>query len=192
MLESCGVVALHQVGRPCSSLVEWWALRQMDRRCSLSWQWWPFIRWALHRMDSQQVMLAVLFGRFLPGCRGQCPWQRGRTRAWLAQTRPASSKLRARVTVLPAGAPPTGRHREGSPGPRAAGNTARAQPPWHLDVPTVVPRGSRGARVLPPSPTPGLSQHRPHQPLGLQPCGGPGLAPCVQATTTPHPREGRG
>ena len=29
MLESCGVVALHQVGRPCSSLVEWW----------------PFFRW---------------------------------------------------------------------------------------------------------------------------------------------------
>lgn len=64
-----------------------------------------------------------------------------------------------------------------------------SRPPLrHLDVPTVVSRGSRGSQVLPPSPTPGLSQHQLRQSLGLQLRGGPGLGPCVQAMTTPHPR----
>ena len=84
---------------------------------------------ALHQMDSQQVMFAVLFGRFLTGCRGQCLWQRGRTRTWLAQTLPASSSFGASTTVLLAGSLSAGRHRKASPGPRAAGNTGRSEPP---------------------------------------------------------------
>lgn len=91
MLESCGVVAL----------------RQMDRRCSLSWQWRPFIRgpfigWTV----SRSCLLFCLEGIHSLGVEGSARGRGGRTRAWLAQTRPnLESNFRARITVLPAGAP---------------------------------------------------------------------------------------
>lgn len=56
----------------------------------------------------------------------------------------------------------------------------------HLDMPTWSREG-----VLPPQlHLRSISAPAPPPPLQLR--GGPGLAPCVQATTTPHPREGRG
>lgn len=110
----------------------------------------------------------------------------GSARGRGGRTGPAQPRAASGPAPQLAGIPLAGRHHKASPGPRAAGNTVGATPTFqptplgHLDVPTVVPRGSRGSQVFPPSPTPGLSQHQLRQSLRLQLRGGPGLGPCVQ------------
>ena len=84
---------------------------------------------ALHQMDSQQVMLLFCSEDSSLGVEGSARGRGGRTRIWLAQTCPASSSFGASTTVLLAGALPAGRHRKASPGPRAARNTGRSEPP---------------------------------------------------------------
>lgn len=136
MLESCGVVAL----------------RQMDRRCSLSRQWRPFIRGALHRMDSQQVMLAVLFGRFLPGCRGQCPWQRGQDQGLASPDPPSLEQLQGPHHSPPGWRPIHRQTPQGVPGAPGRWKHGASRAPL---VPGCAYRGpTRESRGTRPSPQP--------------------------------------
>lgn len=143
----------------------------------------------MHQKDSQQIVFAVLFGRFLTGCRGQCPWQRGQDR-----TCPASSSFGASTTAgwhpvggkTPQGIPRApGRWKHGGggrrlqPSSRAPSGTWTC-PPWSLE-------GVEGHRSFLPAPPQVYLSTSSASLSGCSCAEALGLAP-VSRITTPHPR----